>query len=72
MTQYTLENENPVELFLKENTGKNLSFKTIYNNLKIKRRKIRKLIFESNKIKQVEPLEVGSRKYRVNVYRYID
>ena len=57
---------------VKENTGKNLSFKTIYNNLKIKRRKIRKLIFESNKIKQVEPLEVGSRKYRVNVYRYID
>ena len=61
---------NIIEDYLKENTGKNLSLRRIYRDLKIKRRKAIWLIHQSKKIKNVEPLTIGSGKYFLHVYTY--
>ena len=63
---------NEVEEYLKENMGKNLSLRTIYRDLGIKRRKTIWLIHRSQNIKIVDPLDVGSMKRFLHVYTYID
>ena len=45
--------DNPVENYLKENSGKNLSLRRIYRDLRMKRRKTIWLIHKSDKIKTV-------------------
>ena len=61
---------NEVEDYLKENMEKNLSIKKIMRDLKIKRRKVIWLIHQSDKIEQVKPLDIGSNKYFLHVYRF--
>tara|TARA_Y100000022_G_C13220781_1_gene362291 strand:- start:295 stop:531 length:237 start_codon:yes stop_codon:yes gene_type:complete len=63
---------NAIEEYLKENIGKKLSLRTIYKNLKIKRRKIIWLLNKSKHIKKVQPYEVGSGKYTIHVYTYVE
>ena len=62
--------ENEVENYLKENIGKNLSLRKIHKDLKISRRKILLLVKQSKYISPVKPLDVGSRAYFLDVYKY--
>ncbi len=62
--------ENIVEVYLKENKGKNLSLRKIYRDLKLKRRKAIWLIHQSKKIENVDPLKVGSNSTFLHVYKY--
>jgi len=62
--------ENPVEEYLKANAEKKLSLRTIYRELSMKRKKTIWLIHQSDKIVNVNPLEVGSNKYFLHVYKY--
>lgn len=62
--------ENPVEEYLKENSMKKLSLRTIYRDLNMKRKKTIWLIHQSDKIVNVNPLEVGSNKHFLHVYKY--
>ena len=63
-------NFNEVEDYLKKNKNKKLSLKTIYRDLKIKRKKAIWLIHQSNNIVKVKPREVGSNKFTMHVYTY--
>tara|TARA_B110001452_G_C15235449_1_gene427767 strand:+ start:1824 stop:2036 length:213 start_codon:yes stop_codon:yes gene_type:complete len=62
--------DNKVEDYLKENKEKKLSLRRIMKDLKIKRRKAIWLIHQSTKIESVKPLDVGSRKRFLHVYKY--
>jgi hypothetical protein len=61
---------NIVEDYLKENSGKNLSLRTIRGHLKISKRKILLFISKSKHIVPVKPLDVGSRAFFLHVYNY--
>jgi len=65
-----VEKTNPVEEYLKANSGKKLALKTIYRDLSMKRKKTIWLIHQSDKIINVNPLDVGSNKYFLHVYTY--
>ena len=67
---FHIATENPVEEYLKANIGKKLALKTIYRDLSMKRKKIIWLIHQSDKIKNVNPLQVGSNKHFLHVYTY--
>jgi len=67
-----IESLNPVEEYLKTNKDKSLSLRKIYKELNIKRRKAIWLIKKSNKIKNVNPLSVGSRKHFLHVYKFVE
>ena len=62
--------ENIVEVYLRENKGKNLSLRKIYRDLKINRRKAIWLIHQSKNIENVNPLKVGSKSTFLHVYKY--
>ena len=64
--------ENVIENYLKENSTKKLSLKKITKDLSLKRRKAIWLIHQSTKIKIVKPIEVGSNKYFMHLYKYIE
>ena len=68
---YNLE-INEVEDYLKENSNKKLALRTIYRDLKMKRRKAIWLINQSKNIVKVKPQEVGSGKYTIHVYSFKD
>ena len=61
---------NPVEEYLSKNFNKKLSVKSLSKRLDLKRRVIVYLIHHSLKIRQVNPLEVGSMKTVSGVYTY--
>jgi len=63
---------NEVEDYLKNNEGKNISLRKIYRDLGFKRRKTIWLIHKSDKIKNVNPLDVGSNKNFLHVYTYYE
>ena len=63
---------NEVEEYLKKNNNKILSLRNIYKNIGIKRKKAIWLINNSKKIKLVNPLCVGSNKYFLHIYTYIE
>ena len=63
---------NEVEDHLKENMNKKLSLRTIYRDLKMKRRKTLWLINQSNNIVKVKPVDVGSGKHFLHVYTYAE
>tara|TARA_B100000035_G_C20894818_1_gene506650 strand:- start:360 stop:578 length:219 start_codon:yes stop_codon:yes gene_type:complete len=63
---------NEVEDYLKENMNKKLSLRTIYRDLKMKRRKTLWLINQSNNIVKVKPVDVGSGKHFLHVYTYAE
>ena len=63
---------NEVEDYLKENSNKKLSLRTIYRDLKMKRRKTLWLINQSKNIVKVKPQEVGSGKHTIHVYTYVE
>ena len=67
-----IETLNIVEEYLKSNSGKNLSLRNIYKNTCIKRNKALWMIKNSKKIKNVEPLIVGSNKKFLHVYTFVD
>ena len=68
---YNLE-INEVEDYLKENSNKKLALRTIYRDLKMKRRKAIWLIHQSKNIIKVKPCEVGSGKHSIHVYTYLE
>lgn len=68
---YNLE-INEVEDYLKENSNKKLALRTIYRDLKMKRRKTLWLINQSKNIIKVKPSEVGSGKHTIHVYTYVE
>ena len=61
---------NPVEDYLSKNFNIKLSVKSLSKRLDLKRRVIVYLIHHSLKIRQVNPLEVGSMKTVSGVYTY--
>ena len=61
---------NPVEDYLSKNTDKKLSVKSLSKRLDLKRRVIVYLIHHSLKIREVNPLELGSMKTVSGVYTY--
>ena len=63
---------NEVEDYLKENRNKKLALRTIYRDLKMKRRKTLWLINQSKNIVKVKPIEVGSGKHTIHVYTYVE
>lgn len=63
---------NEVEDYLKENMNKKLSLRTIYRDLKMKRKKTLWLINQSNNIVKVKPFDVGSGKHFLHVYTYAE
>tara|TARA_B100000287_G_C20420050_1_gene697139 strand:+ start:133 stop:351 length:219 start_codon:yes stop_codon:yes gene_type:complete len=63
---------NEVEDYLKENRNKKLALRTIYRDLKMKRRKTLWLINQSKNIVKVKSHEVGSGKHTIHVYTYVE
>ena len=61
--------ENPIEEYYNENAGKNLSLKKVSKKLNIKFRKAVFLAYNSKKLKKVDPMEVGSLKREMLVFR---
>ena len=61
---------NPVENYLRENSAKSLSLRTISRELKLRRRETLWLIHKSKNIANVAPLTVGSNKSFMHVYKY--
>lgn len=62
--------ENKVENLLCQNEGVKLSLKSISKRLKLKKRYVFFLIKNSGRIRQVDPLEVGSKKKEIMVFTY--
>ena len=63
---------NEVEEYLFKNKDKKLSINRIYKDLRLKKRNIFYQIKTSSNIKRVHPREVGSGKYRISVFTYLD
>ena len=61
---------NPVEDFLKANSEKKLSIRTIKKNLNMNYRQLFFYIKHSNFIKTVSPHEVGSGSKFLHIYQY--
>ena len=61
--------KNIVEDYLSENHHLKLSLKSIYKRLEIKKRYAMYLIKNSDKIRKVDPLEVGSKDILVFTYQ---
>lgn len=62
--------DNPVVEYLHNNPGDKLSIKTLYNKLNLKRKTIYYYAVNSKNIRQINPIEVGSNKYKLNVFTY--
>jgi len=61
---------NPVEEYLENNKDKKLGIDTLKRELSMKGRSIRYFVSNSEHIRHVEPIEVGSGKEEVSVYTY--
>tara|TARA_Y100001970_G_scaffold294325_1_gene450587 strand:- start:1942 stop:2154 length:213 start_codon:yes stop_codon:yes gene_type:complete len=61
--------KNEVEEYYLENENKNISLKKVSKNLGIKFRRAVFLAKNSNRIKLVDPLEVGCNKKFMHLYR---
>ena len=62
--------ENPVESFLKNNTGRIYSRKTLATKLNISKSYLWFLISNSNHIRTAHPTEIGSGKHYQSIYTY--
>lgn len=63
--------ENIVEKYLEENKNLKLSIKSLHKRLDIKKKYVVYLVNKSNKLRRVDPLEVGSLKQQLCVYTFI-
>ena len=63
---------NEVEEYLKHNDNKVLSLFKICKEINMKRRKAIYLINKSNNIKLVSPIDVGSGKVFLHIYKYVN
>ena len=63
-------NPNPVEDFLKANSEKKLSIRTIKKNLNMNYRQLFFYIKHSNYIKNIPPHQVGSGCRFLHIYQY--
>ena len=61
---------NIVEEYLAKNPEKKLSIYTLHQRLDLKRKAVRYYIAQSSHIREVNPLEVGSKKYKLSVFTY--
>jgi len=61
---------NIVRDYLKEHNTKKLSLNYLKKALQLKKPKVLYYCHNSNHIEQVNPHEVGSYKYQVNVFKY--
>ena len=67
----TIQN-NPLEKYLEQFPNKKLSIRTIQRRLKLSKNYAFFLAMNSKKIRKVNPLEVGSDKYKLSVFTYND
>lgn len=65
---------NPVREYLKNNPTKILSINNLQKNLplQLKKRQIYYYCTNSNFIKRAEPIEVGSGKQQLNIFKYVE
>ena len=61
---------NPVEEHLKINDKKILSLRVLSKELNLKKKQIDYFVHNSNNIRNCEPIEVGSGRYKLNIYTY--
>jgi len=61
---------NPVEEYLRNNEHKKVSIRYLSKELSLKKKKTDYYIHNTLKIRTVNPSEVGSGKYKLNVYTY--
>ena len=64
-----------VEKFLETNKNtiyslRNIKYKLYKNDIKIKRKRLIHILRNSKKIELVEPIEVGSGKHFLHIYKY--
>jgi len=62
--------DNPIRSFYEENPSVKLSLKTLSKRLGIKKKTVYFFIMNTNKVVKVNPLEVGSHKYDLNVFKF--
>ena len=67
----TIQN-NPVEKYLEQFPNKKISLRKIQRELKLSKNYAFFLAMNSKKIRKVNPLEVGSDKYKLSVFTYND
>lgn len=73
-TQKIIElDNNPVREYLKAQQGKILSVKYLQKNLPVslKKRQVYYYCTHSNFIERAQPIEVGSGKEKLNIFKYI-
>jgi hypothetical protein len=63
-----MANINPVEEFLAANPTLMLSIKSLSKRLEIRKSKVVYCVHHSDHIRRVNPMEVGSLKYKICVY----
>jgi len=63
--------ENPVETFLKQNCGLKLSATTISKRIGIHRKAVYFFIKNSDKLRRVNPMEVGSNAHLSRCFTYM-
>jgi len=65
---------NPVREYLKNNPTKILSINNLQKNLplRLKKRQIYYYCTNSNFIKRARPIEVGSGKHQLNIFKYFE
>jgi len=61
---------NPVEEYLISNPHLKLSIKTLSKRLFLKTRQTCYLAYKSKYLRKIDPLEVGSRKFKTDVFTY--
>ena len=64
--------DNPVRSFYEENPSVKLSLKTLSKRLGIKKKSVYFYIMNTNKVIKINPDEVGSNKYNLNVFKFCD
>lgn len=63
--------ENPVENYLKQNCGLKLSATTISKRLGIRRKEVYFFIKNSDKLRRVNPMEVGSNAFLSRCFTFM-
>lgn len=61
---------NDVEECLMLNKGIKLSVKSLAKRTGLRTKQVRYLCFNSKNIRKIDPMEVGSLKYEINVFTY--
>ena len=63
---------NEVENFLKTSPNTIYSIKTLSKRLNMRKKHVFYLYKISDHIEKVKPFEVGSKKYKLNIFKYVE